>query len=210
MIKLKKCYLCFEKKINSYYCQCFPLKTKQFSYRRINKPCLTSKKIQSLKLKFKYFKLYRSGRISRQINNQMRNNVSKKVKQSHEKYFQNKFNLYRSDIRKSCTDLSLLLGRKKLRTSIRDLVVVGITLTGDIQMAEAMNGYSASVGSNLDSESPPAIDHENLPLQKHFEKSFYLFPVSTAECGKIITNLKSSKVDIDILPIRIHKKSSTI
>ena len=56
-------------------------------------------------------------------------------------------------------------------------------------MAEATNEYFASVGSNLDSELPPANDHENIPLQQRFEKSFYLFPVNTAECGKIITSL---------------------
>ena len=49
------------------------------------------------------------------------------------------FYLYRSDIKKSWTELSLLLGRKKPRTSIKELVVEGITITEDIQMAEAMN-----------------------------------------------------------------------
>ena len=32
----------------------------------------------------------------------------------------------------------------------------------------------------------------------------------SAECGKIITNLKNTKVDIDITPIRLLKKLSTI
>ena len=59
-------------------------------------------------------------------------------------------------------------------------------------MVEAMNEYFASVGSNLDSEIPTANDHENIPLQQRFENSFYLFPVSTAECGKIITNLENT------------------
>lgn len=154
----------FCEKINSYYCQCFPLKTKQISYSRINKPWLTSELIQSIKLKSKYFKLYRSGRISKQLNNQMRNNVNKKVKESKEKYFQNMFNIHRSDIKKSWTELSSLLGRKKPRTSIKELVVGGITITEDIQMAEAMNEYFASVGSNLDSELPPPNDHDNIPL----------------------------------------------
>ena len=73
-------------------------------------------------------------------------------------------------------------------------------------MAEAMNEYFASVGLNLDSELPSPNDHDNIPLQQRSEKSFYLFPVSTAECGKIITNLKNTKVDIDIIPIRLLKK----
>ena len=52
-------------------------------------------------------------------------------------------------------------------------------------MAEAMNEYFAS-GTTLHSELPPANDHENIPLQQRFQKSFYLFPVSTLECSKLI------------------------
>ena len=62
------------------------------------------------------------------------------------------FNLYRSDLKKSWTELSLLIGRKKPLTSISQLVVDGITIAEDIQMTETMNEYFASVGLNLDSE----------------------------------------------------------
>ena len=41
----------FCEKINSYYSQCFPLKTKQISYSRINKPWLASELIQSYQIK---------------------------------------------------------------------------------------------------------------------------------------------------------------
>ena len=103
----------------------------------------------------------------------MRNNVSKKVKESKEKYFQIMFNLVRSDIKKSWTKLSSLLGRKTPRTSIKEPVVEGITNAEDIQLTEAMNEYFASVGSNLDSELPPPqmttkIFHYNNALKNPF------------------------------------------
>ena len=151
---------------------------------------MTSELILSIKLKSKYFKLYRSGRISKQLNNQMRNNVNNKVKESIEKYLQNMFNLNWSDIKKSWTELSLLLGRKKPRTSKKELVVEGTTITADIQMVEAMNEWFASVGSTLDSQLPTANNHENIPLQQRFE--FFLIPVSTSEYSKTITNLKNT------------------
>ena len=58
----------------------------------------------------------------------MRNNVNKKVKESKENNFQNIFNLYRSDIKKSWTELSLLLRRKMPLISIKELVE-SITIT---------------------------------------------------------------------------------
>ena len=58
--------------------------------------------------------------------------------------------------------------------------------------------------------TPPANEHENIPLQQRFDKSFYLFPISTSECSKIFTNLKNTKVDLNAIPITLLKKISTI
>ena len=68
-----------------------------------------------------------------------------------------------------------------------------------------MNDNFASEESNLDSESPPLNDNESIPLQQRSENSFYLFPVSTAKCGKIITHLKNTEADIDTIPVRLLK-----
>ena len=83
------------------------------------------------------------------------------------------FNLYRPDIKKSWTELSLLLGRRKPRIPIKDLVVEGITITENIQMAKETNEYFASVETTLDSEFHPANEHENIPLLQRFEKYFF-------------------------------------
>ena len=61
------------------------------------------------------------------------------------------------------------------RTSIKELVFESITITDDIQMAETTNEGFASVGTTLDSELPPANDHENIPLHQRFEKSLIYF-----------------------------------
>ena len=47
---------------------------------------------------------------------------------------------------KNWNELSLLSGRKKTRTPMKELVFDGITISDDIQMAEAMNEYFAFIG----------------------------------------------------------------
>ena len=118
LIVLMKCYLNLAKKLTPAIANVSSLKTKQISYSGVNRPWLTSELMQSIKLKSKYLKLHRRERISKQINNQVRENV-KKVKETKDNYFLDMINLYRSDIKKSWTELSLLLGRKKPRTSIK-------------------------------------------------------------------------------------------
>ena len=41
-------------------------------------------------------------------------------------------------------------------------------MTEDIQMAETLNGNSASVGTTLDSDFDPANESENYPLLQRF------------------------------------------
>ena len=83
-----------------------------------------------------------------------------------------------------------------------------ITITEDAQVAEVMSEAFASVGTTIGLRLHPANDNENAPLQQRFEKSFF-FQGSTSECSKIITNLKNTKVDIDITPIKVLQKLST-
>ena len=167
-------YLCFVNEINSYYWQCNPLKTKQISYSRINKPWLTTKLIQSITLKSKYFMLYRSGRLSKQLNNQTPNNINRKVKGSNVKYFKICLTCIDMISKRAGLNFHYCLDVKSLRLQKKGLNAEGITITEDLQVAEAMNEYYASVGSNLDSELPPTNDHENIPLQQHFEFLLYI------------------------------------
>ena len=83
---------------------------------------------------------------------------------------------------------------------------MGIIINKHKQLAEAMNEYFASVRANLDSKLPHANDHENIPFQERCDFFFHLFPVCTAEYGKIITNLKNTNVDIVIISIILVKK----
>ena len=46
----------------------------------------------------------------------------------------------------------------------------------------------------------------NYSTQQSSEKSFYLFPRSSSECGKIITTLRNTKEDIGIISVRLVKK----
>ena len=61
--------------------------------------------------------------------------------------------MYRSDIKKSWNELSLLLGRKSTRTPIKDIISDGITTSDDIQIPEAMSDYFSSISETLDNDS---------------------------------------------------------
>ena len=73
------------------YCQCFPNKTKQLTYKRLNITWLTSHLIQQIKLKSEFYKQYWRGLMSKATNNRFRNLVNKQVLEAKQKYYQKKF-----------------------------------------------------------------------------------------------------------------------
>lgn len=72
-------------------------------------------------------------------------------------------------------------------------------------MAEAINDCSASIDETLDSQVHHQNNDVNIPSQQCFEHSFYLLPISISQCINIITKMKVTRVDIDIIPIQLKK-----
>ena len=61
------------------YCQCFPKRTKQLTYKRLNNPWLTSHFSQYIKLKSEYFKQCRRGLMSKATNTKFRILINKQL-----------------------------------------------------------------------------------------------------------------------------------
>ena len=200
----------FSEKINTFYCQCFPKKTKRITSKRLEKPWLTAPLIKSIKIKSKFFQLFRTGKITRETNNRFRNKVNLEVRKAKENYFKNIFSSYRSDNKTNWNTLNSLLGRQKKKTEIRKLVFRGETVTDYSNISDKFNEYFSSIGTELDSKLPLPTDsstEQPLPILPH---SFYLFPVSVPEIIKIISKLKNSKSSLDVLPVRLFKFFSNI
>ena len=77
----------FSSSLDELYCQCFPKKTKQLTYKRLNNPWLTSHLIQQIKLKSEYHKLYRRGLMSMATNNRFLNSVKKQFLEAKQNFF---------------------------------------------------------------------------------------------------------------------------
>ena len=62
-------YETFVEHINKAYIAFFPLKTKIVNERRKNNPWVTPSTLAKIKRKSEYYRLYKTGRISKEVNN---------------------------------------------------------------------------------------------------------------------------------------------
>lgn len=86
-------------RVNSLYSQCFPLKVKYISAKRINSPWLSSYIMKLIKNKSLYFKYYKLNLITRQENQAMSNFVLSQIRQAKLNYYNECFNNTRGDIK---------------------------------------------------------------------------------------------------------------
>ena len=69
----------FISQLNKLYCDCFPVKTKYTSPKRLQKPWLTTDIVEMIAAKSKYFKWMKLGVISVQTNRSFRNKVTSAI-----------------------------------------------------------------------------------------------------------------------------------
>lgn len=199
----------FETLLNQYYCEFFPLKTKTISSKRHSKPWLSPSLLSKIKLKSEYFRLFRRGIISAEINNRFKNQVNKQIKETKDKYYIDLFSASQNDMRRSWRALNELCGRGGgSGVEIRELIVNDVPIVSGGEIADALNDFFASVGTNLEDSlpPPPQVAPRVAPSQI---RSFFLFPVSLDECNKIIQNLKITKTSIDYIPVKLFKSISS-
>ena len=200
----------FLEKLDYCYCDCFPVKIKYLSFKRILNPWIGSELLREIRLKSDYYKQFRLGLISRQTNNRFKNRVNKSIDLAKKLYYQNCFNLYKNDAIKSWKTIHKLMGTKKSDTSVKELIINGLSYTDDLEIADKFNEYFTQIGSNLDADLPPSNTSPLSWMPSSHNRSFYLSPVSEQECRKFIAGLKNSRTSKNVLPVHLFKILSPI
>ena len=184
--------------ISRSYCECFPKKTKIISGKSQSKPWITSTLLDLIKKKSNYYKLYKLGYISKEVNNSFKNKVNKEVDKAKNSYYLNCFKNAKNDMKKSWELIHFLAGYQN-KSSVNG----GEDIELDFQKAEKFNNFFSNIGELVSSETLNANVSNNLTLSKRNPSSFFLFPVTNLEIEKIIVKLKSVKSDLDFLPVKI-------
>ena len=189
--------------INKLYCQCFPIKSKFITQKRIDNPWISSNLKSKIKQKHEYFSLYKKGLLSQNTYSIFKNKVSFEIMEAKQKYYITEF---QSDSTpKSKWDLiKKLMGCKKNSTYISEMEFNDQIVTDQGEIVEKLNHYFTNIALNLDRNLPDSQDDPAAQIDSNL-KTFYLFPVAPQECLRVIKNLKITKSDINHIPVKIFK-----
>ena len=127
-----------------------------------------------------------------------------------QKYYDKLFDDIKSNIKKTWQTINSILSRKcnKNKQCVRSLIVDGITLSDDVDIAEAFNNHFSTVGKRIDESLP---NHSNQNNYRRYTAalrrsgSFFLAPITPSIISLIILRMKSKSTHIDTYSIRILK-----
>ena len=200
----------FIETINSLYCQCFPLKVKFISEKRLSKPWLSPFILSQIKLKSVYFKNFKNGLITLNVYRNFRNKINKLITNAKNSYYINRFKECKNNIKKTWDIINNLAGRKQNRDSIQKLFVNENLVTNEQNIADSFIEHFCNIANDLDHSLPC----NNISPIKYVNscnlKSFYLFPVSINECINLISDLKITKSEVHKIPVKIFKSLKEI
>jgi len=134
--------------IMTHYDRCCPLRTRTVSYKDLEKPWIDAQIKSLVRRRQSYFVLYRSGRVSRHTYTRFRNYVTGMIKNSKTRYFHNRFERSRANVRETWRVIDNVIkpctGDHK--RSIRELLVGGDRIVSDEEMSGAFNNFFSNIG----------------------------------------------------------------
>ena len=200
----------FLETIDRLYCKNFPLKIKYISHNRYSKPWITPELKRMTNEKSKMYKLYQLGFISRRTNNSFRNLVNRKTDEVKVNYFKHVFTRYMSDAKKYWKVVREVTGSKPKTTEVETLVMDDQTFTSPADISEIFNNFFSRVASNIDNALPTITTSPLEYMPPPLTNSMFLTRVSPDECMKLISNLKSTYVSKNRMPVNIFKQVACV
>jgi len=196
----------FIREIMTMYYESFPIRNKFVTCKRLQKPWLTAKLIKCIRNKSVYYKLYRLGIISREVNNEYRNRVTRLLRDAKRSYYRTKFSRCVGDAKRTWRLIGEVLSKNPSRETVRRLVVGGVEVVDSLAIAEQFNNYFATVAESLSRDVPYCDISPLTYVGGDYPGSLFLSPVTDDECRAVILKLKNKSCDNNSLPVFLLKK----
>lgn len=195
----------FISKIDDEYCKAFPKKSKLVSTEKSRKPWITNHHIILIKQKSEYFKLYKLGIISKNVNNDFKNKINSILRNAKNRYFQDIFSSQNVNTRKKWKTVNYLMGRSRKETRFDSVLFENISYP-PCEISEKFNDFFSSIARNLDLNLPPSNISPLSFMGQPNSRSMYLYPVTENECSHILQKLKLTGSHIDSINVSMLKK----
>ena len=195
----------FLTKLQDLYTECFPIKTKFISDKRLQNPWITQNILNSIKTKNDLYKDFKIGIVTERQFKDYRNTLNALIKETKKSYYINIFTDYRNDTRKIWNTINEFYKKKNTTENPTFITVDDMNINDPILISEAFNKFYTNIAPKLEQNLPPSTDN---PL--HFIRGDYPFsmtvpPIIPYDVIDIINSLKNKKGNVKEISVSLIK-----
>ena len=194
----------FIDKLHELYSECFPLKAKYISEKRLNNPWITANVIKSIKTKNNLYKDYKVGAVTENQYKLYRNMLNRIISNAKKSYYMNLFTNYKNDTKKVWNAINQLKNNHK-KTYLSYIFINNKILRTPSEISNAFNEYYTNIAVNLDNNIPPATFDPTVFLRGDYPTSMSVHPVIHSDVTSVIKSLKNKKSNANEIPVSIIK-----
>ena len=190
--------------INDLYYECFPLKTKYISDKRLHNPWITSAVLKSVKTKNNLYKDYKIGVVCESYYKEYRNVLNKIIKNCKKQYYMSIFTNFKNNTSKIWKTINQLKNNYK-KTYLSYITMNNQVIRNPSDMAEAFNKYFVDIAPNLDNNIPPTYINPLDFLRGDYPTSMSVPPVLPQDVVRVISSLKNKKSNTKEVSVSLLK-----
>ena len=195
----------------SYYNVCIPIKMKNMSRRRYNKPWINHNILNCIRRRQNLLLLMRQNKVSIVAYRRYRNYVTNLIRRSKTDYYHNKFTYFRSSTRGTWSLLNSVI--RPSTTNSNDFVGLRVNdriISDDADIADEFNTYFSNIGKSINESFQTNTSSHKVYLGNSCVNSFFLRPVCNSEIFKLLKSLKNTGSDINEIPVSVIKSVAHI
>ena len=194
----------FTRKLDSLYCETFPLKTKYIPRKKAMNPWFTPELCKLVQTKSVYFDMMRIGAISKQENNIFKNKCKSAIHKAKSAYYKNLLERNFGNMRSTWTILNSLMNNNRKASSLDCIIQDSAEIRDDSMIASVFSDYFYNITAQLNSNIPVAtidpltyINNDIISTLSNFE------PCTPTEVSNLLENLKKTKQSKNCIPIKL-------
>ena len=201
-------WLQFSEKLYQIYDNIFPIQTKNISPKSIRKPWIDATIVRKIKRRDNMYVLLLKQEITRTEFKRFRNKVTKDIRLAKEKYYKNKFDQFRTNLRKTWEIINSVVRPGFSKKSRVDKLSVNGNLTDDKGIiVEHLNEFFSTIGSNI-SESITSNFEDHKSYLDGTYPDFEIVYSLPSDIDSIITKMKPKSSHLNSIPMKILKQVS--
>ena len=190
--------------LNNIYNECFPIRRKKVSLKRLSNPWLTPGLLRSIDRCHKLNILYRNGVLQRCSFVKYRNKLTRLIKTQKSAFYKEKFNKCQKDIKTTWNNINKLLHANKSKANLSfNLDNINYDTPEDI--CKAFKDYFSSVSKKLNESIGKTHVTFDKFLRDSPSSSFFVNPSSSVEVERIMASMKNKNAPITDIPSKIYK-----